>query len=359
MHLIQLFVVYHYVPTMKHFTLREISLLAAGILSLMTLVILSIFTFLTKSIHFAFVIGLSALAFLLSYLVIFALVDTFIYRRIKLIYKNIHLTKTGKKESTSVDEDIIKNVEEEVQLFNIRKKSEIEQLKKMEQYRKEFLGDVSHELKTPIFNTQGYIETLLDGAVNNPEVNKLYLKKAAKNLDRLSTIVEDLVLISRHESGNLELNMKKFDVMALIKDVFEAQEMTADLRDIKLVFKKDTPTKIEVKADKSKIEIVLNNLVNNAIRYGKEEGKVMAGIYVMEENLLVEITDDGPGIEAENLPRVFDRFFRIDKHRARYEGGTGLGLSISKHIMEAHGQTIHVRSALDVGTTFGITMQKA
>jgi two-component system phosphate regulon sensor histidine kinase PhoR len=344
---------------MNHFSLKEISLLAAAILSFFTLAILSLLAFITKTVHLGYVFTLSALAFILSYLVIYALVDTFIYRRIKLIYKNIHLTKTGKKEPIAINQDVLKNVEEEVQLFNIRKKTEIEQLKKMEQYRKEFLGDVSHELKTPIFNTQGYIETLLDGAIENPQVNKLYLKKAAKNLDRLSAIVEDLVLISRHESGNLDLVIKKFDIIALIKDVFEAQEMTADLRDIKLEIKKDTPSKIEVKADRSKIEIVLNNLVNNSIKYGKEEGKVMASVYIIEENVLVEITDNGPGIEAENLPRVFDRFFRIDKHRARFEGGTGLGLAISKHIMEAHGQTIHVRSTVDVGTTFGITLAKA
>lgn len=344
---------------MKHYSLKQISLLAAGILATSTLIILSVFAFFTGMMHSGFVILLSALTFLISYLIIYSLVDVFIYRRIKLIYKNIHITKAGKKEPMPINEDVIRNVEEEVQLFNIRKKAEIEQLKKMEQYRKEFLGDVSHELKTPIFNTQGYIETLLDGAIDNPDINKLYLKKAAKNLDRLTNIVEDLVLISKHESGNLELNIKKFDVIALIKEVFETQEMSADLRDIKLLFKKETPTKVEVKADKSKIETVLNNLVQNAVRYGKEEGKVVAGVYVMEDNVLVEITDDGPGIEPEHLSRVFDRFYRIDKHRARYEGGTGLGLSICKHIMEAHGQTIHVRSTVGIGTTFGITLEKA
>jgi two-component system, OmpR family, phosphate regulon sensor histidine kinase PhoR len=343
---------------MKNFSLKEISLLAAGILSGITLLILLLYSFTFKTINIIGALVLTVVAFSISYCVIYYLVDKFIYRRIKQIYKNIHFAQIGKVASTGAAEDVIKNVEDEVQLFSIRKKTEIEQLKKMEQYRKEFLGDVSHELKTPIFNTQGYIETLLEGAVNNPDVNMLYLKKAAKNLDRLSTIVEDLVLISKHESGNLQLSVKKFDIVTLIKDVFEAQEMTADLRDIHLILSKDFPQKLEVKADKAKIETVLNNLVNNAIKYGRDEGLVTATLINMDDYVLIEINDDGPGIEAEHLPRLFDRFYRIDKHRSRYEGGTGLGLAISKHIMEAHGQSIQVRSTPGKGTTFSITLER-
>jgi two-component system, OmpR family, phosphate regulon sensor histidine kinase PhoR len=344
---------------MKNFSLKEIALLAAGILSGISLLVLLVFSLTFSIINILSAFLMALLAFAVSYLVIFQLVDKFIYRRIKMIYKNIHFTKLNNPENLQVKEDVIRNVEEEVQLFSIRKKAEIEQLKKMEQYRKEFLGDVSHELKTPIFNTQGYIETLLEGAINNPEVNILYLKKAAKNLDRLSAIVEDLVLISKHESGNLQLNFKKFDVVALIKEVFEAQEMTADLRDIHMTLHKDAPSKTEVKADKDKIETVLNNLVNNAIKYGREEGIVTASVFALEDYVLVEIHDDGPGIEEEHLPRLFDRFYRIDKHRSRYDGGTGLGLAICKHIMEAHGQSIQVRSIPQKGTTFSITLEKA
>ena len=343
---------------MKHYSLKEISLLAAAILGAITLFTLLLFSIFIKTISLLWVALMSILGFAISYFVIHYLVDKFIYRRIKLIYKSIYRVKTAVKNKDEQFEDVIQNVEDEVKDYRIKKAAEINELKKMEQYRKEFLGDVSHELKTPIFNTQGYIETLLDGAIDDPEVNKVYLKKAASNLDRLSNIVEDLVLISKHETGNLELHYSKFNIIELINDVFEQQEMIADLKDIKLELKKGVPLSILVNADKRKIETVLNNLVNNAIRYGKEDGLVLASAYIMDENVLVEITDNGPGIEQENLPRLFDRFFRIDKHRARYEGGTGLGLSICKHIMEAHNQTIHVRSTLDVGTTFGITIEK-
>lgn len=344
---------------MKHYSLKEISLLVAAILGAISLITLLLFSIFVKSVSFIWVLLLSNFSFIVSYFVIYFLVDKFIYRRIKLIYKSIYRVKTVSKNSQEDFEDIIKNVEDEVKDYRIKKAAEIDELKKMEQYRKDFLGDVSHELKTPIFNTQGYIETLLDGAINDVDVNKIYLKKASKNLDRLSEIVEDLVLISKHESGNLDLHFSKFNIIDLIKDVFEQQEMTADLKDIKLEIKKDVPSSILVKADKRKMEAVLNNLVNNAIKYGKEDGLVLASAYIMEDNVLVEITDNGPGIEQEHLPRLFDRFYRIDKHRSRFDGGTGLGLAISKHIMEAHKQTIHVRSTVDIGTTFGITLEKA
>ncbi|MCB0510029.1 MAG: sensor histidine kinase, partial [Bacteroidetes bacterium] len=221
------------------------------------------------------------------------------------------------------------------------------------------LGDVSHELKTPIFNTQGYIETLLNGAMNNPSVNVSYLKKASKNLDRLSNIVDNLLTISHNESGNLKLNLSKFDIVKLIEEVFESQEMTADIKDISLEFKKDSPNSKLVYADKLQIETVLNNLVNNAIKYGKQDGKVMVSLYDMDKNVLIEITDDGPGIEQQHLPRLFERFYRIDKHRSRFDGGNGLGLAICKHILDAHEQTIHVRSAIGIGTTFGFTLPRA
>lgn len=344
---------------MKHYSLKEITLLAAAILGGIALLSLLLFSIFINTVSILWVAILSIFSFIASYFVIHYLVDKFIYRRIKLIYKSIYKVKTASKNNPEDYEDVIKNVEDEVKDYRIKKAAEIDELKKMEQYRKDFLGDVSHELKTPIFNTQGYIETLLDGAINDVDVNKIYLKKASKNLDRLSEIVEDLVLISKHESGNLDLQFSKFNIIELIKEVFEQQEMTADLKDIKLEIKKDVPNSILIKADKRKIQTVLNNLVNNAIKYGKEDGLVLASAYIMEDNVLVEITDNGPGIEQEHLPRLFDRFYRIDKHRSRFDGGTGLGLAISKHIMEAHKQTIHVRSTIDIGTTFGITLDKA
>ena len=195
--------------------------------------------------------------------------------------------------------------------------------------------------------------------MDNPKVNTSYLKKASKNLDRLSSIVDNLLMISENETGNLKLNLKKFNIVDLIEEVFESHEMSADVKDIALKQKAENPKSKMVLADRTQIETVLNNLVINAIKYGKEEGKVLVGIYTMGDHILVEVTDDGPGIEQQHLPRLFDRFYRIDSHRSRYEGGNGLGLSICKHIIDAHGQTIHVRSTINVGTTFGFTLAKA
>lgn len=345
---------------MKHASLKQIALIAAILLSGSTLIGLSLILLISIKLN-AIIVGLISISvFAFSYLLIYFLVDGFVYRRIKILYKNIHALKAGKNSEFQINaKDPISEVENEVSNFSKNKSAEIEQLRKMEQYRREFLGDVSHELKTPIFNTQGYIETLLNGAMNNPSVNVSYLKKASKNVDRLSNIVDNLLTISQNESGNLKLNLSKFDIVKLIHEVFESQEMTADIKDISLEFKKNSPSSKTVFADKSQIETVLNNLVNNAIKYGKQDGKVIVGLYDMDKNVLIEITDDGPGIEQQHLPRLFERFYRIDKHRSRFDGGNGLGLSICKHILEAHEQTIHVRSSVGIGTTFGFTLPKA
>lgn len=345
---------------MKHASLKQIAVIAAILLSSSSLIGLSLISLLNLPLN-AIIIGFISLSvFSFSYFLIYFLVDGFVYRRIKILYKNIHALKSGKNTEFKINTvDPISEVENEVSNFSKNKSAEIEQLKNMEQYRREFLGDVSHELKTPIFNTQGYIETLLNGAMNNPSVNVSYLKKASKNLDRLSNIVDNLLTISHNESGNLKLNLSKFDIVKLIHEVFESQEMTADIKDISLEFKKGSPNSKMVFADKPQIETVLNNLVNNAIKYGKQDGKVIVGFYDMDKNVLIEITDDGPGIEQQHLPRLFERFYRIDKHRSRFDGGNGLGLSICKHILEAHEQTIHVRSSIGIGTTFGFTLPKA
>ncbi|MGB1247925.1 MAG: sensor histidine kinase [Chitinophagales bacterium] len=344
---------------MKNSSLRDISLISASILAVLTALVLFVFNFFAQNIlAWWMIVLLAALALGFSFFVIYILMDRFIYRRIKLIYKTIHQHKLG-NQSPQVEGDLLEDVEQRVKEFSSTKAAEIKQLQEMEKYRKEFLGDISHELKTPIFNTQGYLETLLDGAINNPEVNRSYLIKANNNLDRLSAIVQDLVKISQLESGELELNHQKFDIVQLIKDVFENHEMMADNKDIDLFFKKGTLKSATVFGDKKRIEVVLNNLILNAIKYGKEdEGKVEASIYEMDDNILIEITDNGPGIEAQYLSRLFDRFFRIDKDRSRYKGGNGLGLAICKHIIEAHKQTIHVRSTIDIGTTFGFTLAK-
>ena len=345
---------------MKNASLKQIAFIASLLVTITSLLLLSAYYLFIEHLSWGGIAIMSALAFVNSFAIIYYLVDSFIYRRIKVLYKNIHQLKSGKNAKKLIDNsDLIGEVELQVADFSKHKSTEIAELKKMEQYRREFLGDVSHELKTPIFNTQGYIETLLNGALENPKVNVSYLKKASKNLDRLSNIVDNLLTISHNESGDLNLSQTKFDVIKLIEEVFETHEMQAEQKEIQLSLKHDAPKSKMVFADRAQIETVLNNLVVNGIKYGDEDGHVLVGIYDMDNNVLVEVSDNGQGIDQVHLPRLFDRFYRIDKHRSRYEGGNGLGLSICKHIMEAHNQTIHVRSTVGVGSTFGFTLSKA
>jgi two-component system phosphate regulon sensor histidine kinase PhoR len=229
------------------------------------------------------------------------------------------------------------------------------------EFRKEFLGNVSHELKTPIFNIQGYIHTLLDGAIDDQDVNKSFLGKAARSADRLSDLVADLLEISQLESGELMMEPERFDINALVKDVYEQFEVKAKDRGISLLIKDGCNSPFYVFADRYRIRQVLVNLFINSIKYGNEFGTTTAAYYDMDENILIEVADNGNGISQEHLPRIFERFYRVDKSRAREAGlgGTGLGLAIVKHIIEAHQQTVNVRSTEGKGTTFGFTLQKA
>lgn len=298
----------------------------------------------------------------LTFIIILYGLEVLIYRKIKLIYKTIHHFKTTKFNRQNfmaeLNSDPIKRVNEEVIQWAYDQKQEISQLKAMETYRKEFIGNVSHELKTPIFNIQGYIETLLEGAINDPEVNISFLNKAASSAERLNTLVNDLLEISKLESGNLEMNFDPFDICELTKEVFDVYSPMAQRRNIKLKIKEGCDKPFIVLADKNRIRQVLNNLIANAINYGNDEGTTSLGFYDMDKNILIEVADDGEGISAEHLPRLFERFYRTDRSRSRNSGGTGLGLSIVKHIIEAHHQTINVRSSLGEGTTFGFTLKK-
>ncbi|NNC94582.1 MAG: sensor histidine kinase [Chitinophagales bacterium] len=308
-----------------------------------------------------FLITIPLITFVSSYFLVVYMVERFVYRKIKILYKTIHNLKTGKslKKQFAQEASMLESVEQEVLDYTKSKSDEILELKKMEQYRKEFLGNVSHELKTPIFNIQGYIDTLLNGGLEDEKINKDYLLKASYNADRLSNIVEELMLISQYESGALELNFSEFDIRKLIVDQFDIFEMQADLKDIKLKFKKGTTKPVSVYADKKRVTQVLNNLLSNSIKYGNEGGTTSIGIYNMEENILVEVNDNGNGIPKEHLQRLFERFYRVDSSRSRELGGTGLGLSIVKHIIEAHQQTISVRSTVGKGTTFAFSLKKA
>lgn len=260
----------------------------------------------------------------------------------------------------SVSDDPLSEMETQVKDWVSDKSKEIEDLKKLEQFRKEFLANLSHELKTPIFNIQGYVHTLLDSAVDDdPEVVKHFLERTAKSIDRLNNLVDDLDEISKIERGEVSMVKETFDIAQLVREVFESMELKANKKNCTLAIQKGFDKPFFVHADKEKIRQVVTNLVDNSIKYGSDKGETTAAFYDMDENILVEITDNGIGISEEHLPRLFERFYRIDKHRSREQGGTGLGLAIVKHIIEAHEQTINVRRTVGVGTTFAFTLQKA
>ncbi len=309
---------------------------------------------------------ISALATLVfSVVLFFYSLEYFIYKKIKLIYKTIHSLKTQKYDArlTNFDwrTDPIANMNKEVISWARDQKEQMEQLKKLADFRKEFLGNVSHELKTPIFNIQGYLHTLIDGAIDDPEVNVRFLQKAARSADRLSDLVADLLAISQLESGELLMEQERFDINALVKDVYEQLEVRAKDRGITLLIKDGCNKPFFVYGDRYRIRQVIVNLVLNSIKYGKDMGTTTAAYYDMDQNTLIEIGDNGEGMTQDHLPRIFERFYRVDKSRARESGpgGTGLGLAIVKHIIEAHGQTINVRSTTGQGTTFGFTLKKA
>jgi two-component system, OmpR family, phosphate regulon sensor histidine kinase PhoR len=302
-------------------------------------------------------------AFIVCYFIFQFTLEEFIYERIKVIYKTIHSLKANaekKKELQQIDlkRDIISEVNQEVIDWAQNYETEIQGLKKLETYRREFLGNVSHELKTPIFNIQGYINTLLDGGLEDPSVNKDFLERANRSVERMITIVEDLQSISQLETGELQLEVESLDIVQLIKEVFHAQEFLASQRKISFLFNQEYEP-IWVDADKFRIRQILTNLLVNSVKYGKDGGKTTVAFYDMDQNILIEVKDNGIGISQKHLPRLFERFYRVDKSRSRDSGGTGLGLAIVKHIIEAHKQVINVRSAEGMGSTFSFTLKKA
>lgn len=301
------------------------------------------------------------LIFLGSYFLILSIIQNFVYRKIKLIYKFIHQTKASKKEEMYykyiLPKKSIDEVREDVEAWAQQRSKEIESLKENETFRKEFLQNLSHEFKTPVFAIQGYVDTLLQGAMENPETNKRFLEKTAKNTERLVTLLKDLDEISKLERGELRLHKQYFVIQDLIKEVFENLFWKAEQHNITFSFKKGCEQPLTVFADKEKVRQVLSNLVDNSIKYGRHGGNVVASVYNTDDkNILIEISDDGMGIHEKYIDRVFERFFRTSEGRGRDVMGSGLGLSICKHIIEAHGHTIHVRSKENVGTTIGFTL---
>ncbi|HNU13487.1 MAG TPA: HAMP domain-containing sensor histidine kinase [Chitinophagaceae bacterium] len=302
-----------------------------------------------------------AIIFAGSYLLVSFMMERFIYRKIKLIYKFIYKTKATKREETYykyvLPQKSIDEVREDVEAWATKNEEELELLRRNEQFRKEFLQNLSHEFKTPVFAIQGYVDTLLSGAMTNPEVNKKFLEKTAKNVDRLTHLLNDLDEISKLERGELVLYKQNFVIQDLVKDVFESLSVKAEEQNIYCSIKKGCESPLTVFADKEKIRQVLTNLVENSIKYGKQNGSITASMYKTDgKHILIEISDDGIGISEKHLPRIFERFYRTEEGRSIDVTGSGLGLAICKHIIEAHGQTIHVRSREDVGTTIGFTL---
>ncbi|MEN8226991.1 MAG: ATP-binding protein [Bacteroidota bacterium] len=284
----------------------------------------------------------------------------FVAGKIDPIFNTIHsYTLSQKKLRDKIDKgDMITDLNHEVKVWADNQSEEIKKLRQLEKYRKDFLGNVSHELKTPIFNIQGYILTLLDGGMEDARINKLYLKRAEKSTNRLISIVEDLDSIARLESGEFKLRREPFYLTKVVEEVIEYLEMQAKQKNIKIGFDGRTNKTIQVMADKKRIIEVISNLVDNTIKYGREGGRTTIGFRDTGDNILVDITDNGIGIDEQNLPRIFERFYRVDKSRSRESGGTGLGLSIVKHTIQAHNQTITVRSKVGRGTTFIFSLDK-
>ncbi len=297
--------------------------------------------------------------FLFSFFVLQYRVERFIYRRVKKIYDDVALLESSTFISSTITTDM-ETLTREVKKFATDKKLEIEMLQVREEYRREFIGNVSHELKTPLFTVQGYLSTLLDGAMDDKTIRKKYLKRAEKGVERLIYIVEDLDMITKLESGDLNIEIAKFDIVKVIQNVFDLLEMKADKKNIILAFENFHIQPVFVNGDKDKIQQVVENLIVNSIKYGREGGLTEISIVNLTNNkVLVRINDDGEGIEKQNIPRLFERFYRIDKSGSRSEGGSGLGLSIVKHILEAHKEKISVESEVGKGSQFSFTLERA
>jgi two-component system phosphate regulon sensor histidine kinase PhoR len=301
-------------------------------------------------------------AFLVSFFLFYVAIERYIYNKIKLVYKLISDLKMDKdlKEVIGdyLSDDPIRDVEEQVKDWARVKKTEIDRLKSVEHYRKEFLANISHEFKTPLFSIQGYVQSLLDEDLQDVEMVRGFLTKTNRNIERLVVLVQDLDEISKLESGQVKLNLAPFDFGALVNEVMESFEEKARSKGLKLRFVREPGFKPKVLADREKIRQIITNLIDNSLKYGNEGGWTEVRCFEMGDKVLIEVSDNGIGIDEQNLPRVFERFFRTDASRARSVGGSGLGLAIVKHIVEAHGQTIHVRSTLGVGTTFVFTLDR-
>jgi two-component system, OmpR family, phosphate regulon sensor histidine kinase PhoR len=305
-------------------------------------------------------ISLPILLGIVSFAIFYFFVERFINERLRILYRTIRKGKFVNKkiEHFKLTDDIIENAQKETSIWVEEQDKEISKLKEQEEFRREFLGNLAHELKTPVFSIQGYILTLLEGGIDDENVNRLFLERASVSIDRMVNLLEDLDAITKMEVNGIQLELENYDIKKSVQSIFEVLEFKASEKNIKLQFSKDYNGLI-VNADKKKIEQVLTNLIANSIYYGNEGGTTSVRFFEMNDLILVEISDDGPGISEENLSRIFERFYRVEKSRTRNEGGSGLGLAIAKHIIESHGQRITVRSSVGLGSTFAFSLDKS
>lgn len=305
------------------------------------------------------IVALGVFGFVLSFFIIQYRVQKYIYRRLKKLYDQVAFLEDSSFTEKKITTDMA-TLEKEVQEFSARKKLELDTLKINEEYRKEFMGNIAHELKTPLFTVQGYVLTLLDGAINDKNVRKKYLQRADKGVERLIYLVNDLDMISKLEAGDLNLDYSYFDIIEVIKNTFDLLEIKAAKKNVTLTFDIEHTVPIVVNADEEKIQQLITNLIENSIKYGKHKGTTEVSVQDLVENkVLIRITDNGEGISEEHIPRLFERFYRVDKTGNRKVGGSGLGLSIVKHIIEAHEEKIYVESDFGVGSEFSFTLEKA
>lgn len=330
--------------------------IAIGLFSLIVLLILKLYF----EINIGVIILSPIIIGIFSYITFYIIIKIFITEKLKILYRSI---RKGKFQPTndasfSLQDDIISQAEVETKKWTDEKISEISKLKEQEEFRREFLGNLAHELKTPVFSIQGYILTLLEGGLEDENVNRKFLERASNATERMTLLLEDLDNITKMEVNQIELEVSVFDIVELVEDVFQELELRAEAKKIQLILAKEYDP-IKVKADKRKIIQVLMNLIGNSIEYGNKKGVTTVRFYLMDDIVTIEVSDNGPGIHEVELPRLFERFYRVEKSRNRNEGGSGLGLAIVKHILESHGQTINVRSTIDVGSTFIFSLDKA
>lgn len=339
----------------KNITIQQITILITVIVSVVNIVIVYLFT---KLLSWIWLLFLVLPIIFVNFLIVRFFIERYVFRKVKLIYKLIYEAKKDKY-SEDISKESLEDVNTKVMEWAENTKKELATLKSLEEYRKNYVGNISHELKTPIFSIQAYLYTLLEGGLYDENINNDYLKRAVDNTVRLQNIVEDLEVITKLESGQMQMEFRKFDIRQLTNDIFKDLKSMAKKKKIALKFKEGASHPYFVLADRDAIRQVLTNLIVNSIKYGKEGGTTKVSFYDTESEILIEVSDNGIGIEEKHLKHVFDRFYRVDSSRSRKQGGSGLGLSIVKHIIEAHDQTITVRSTQDIGSTFGFTLKKA